>query len=136
MNKEIERIKYFIPKNYDGRPYGKMIVTAEEAFILKSEKGINTPPENIKDPYYYRQLLEGKSWQGIIVHELWEQGILDGSVPYWCLLGGENPKKIMPRNIVDFMKKEIFKGYDKDLIEKVYQEVLNYWTRKENYYLS
>ena len=124
MNKEIERIEYFIPKNYKGNAYGKKAITADEAFILKSEKGIDTPLEDIENPYRYRQLLEGKRWQGIHCHNLWEEGVIDGSVPYWVLLGGEDPKEIPPRNIVDFMKKEMFRGADSDLIEAIYQDIL------------
>lgn len=129
-NKEIKRIEFFIPNNYKGVAVGKKPITADEAFILKSEKGINIPLEDIENPYRYRQLLEGKRWQGIMC-QLWEQGILDGSVPYWTLLGGENPKEILPRNIVNFIKKELFKGRDFELIEEIYQEILkNKWRDK------
>ena len=127
MNKEIERIQFFIPANYKGNNSGKKPITADEAFALFSERGIKIPIEDIENPYRYRQLLEGKRWQGITIHELWEKGILDGSVCYFTLLGGENPNEILPSNIVDFMKKEMFKGADKEIIENCYQEVLRYW---------
>jgi hypothetical protein len=129
LNKEIERIEYFIPKGYKGNAYGKKPITADEAFVLLSERGIKTPIEDIENPYRYRQLLEGKRWQGITCHELWEPGIIDGcGLGYWTLLGGEDPKEIMPRIIVDFMKGEMFKGKDSEIIEKCYQDVLKHWT--------
>lgn len=124
MNKEIKRIEYFIPKNYSGVEKGKKPITADEAFILKSERGIDTPLGDIENPYRYRQLLEGKRYQGITCHELWEPAILEGSLSYWTILGGENPKEVLPRCVVDFIKKEMFKGIDAELIERVYQKVL------------
>ncbi len=71
--------------------------------------------------------MEGKRWQGIMMEE-WEKGILEGSTPYWVLLGGENPHEILPRYVVDFMKKELFKGTNKDIIENTYRKVLKHWT--------
>ena len=53
---------------------------------------------------------------------MFEDGVLDGSMPYYVILGGgEVP---IPRYVVDFMKKAMFKGEDIDLIEKVYQDIL------------
>jgi hypothetical protein len=123
MNKEIKRIEYFIP---DGNI--RKMISADEAFANFSERGIKPDFSRIENPYRYFQLLEGKRWQGITVHELWEAGVLDGSVPYRVLLGGENPKEILPRHIVDFIKKEMFRGQDKENIEDCYQKVLAYWT--------
>lgn len=68
-------------------------------------------------------LRQSKRWRGITVHELWEQGILDGSVPYYTLLGGTD-ERLIPRSIVDFLKREIFKGIDAETIEKCYQSII------------
>ena len=67
-------------------------------------------------------LLMGKRWRGITIHELWEEGVIEGSVPYFTLLGGFDEP--LPRNVVDFMKKEMFKGIDADIIENCYQSIL------------
>ena len=86
---------------------------------------------------YFDALREGKKWAGIHMHELYEQGILDGSMPYFSILGGfdnqkrwwqfwKSPHKPVPREVVDFMKKEMFKGIDKDVIESCYQEILKH----------
>jgi len=123
MNKEIQRIEYFIPNGSV-----RKMITADEAFVQFSEKGIKPDFSKIENPYRYFQLIEGKRWQGITIHELWEKGIIDGSVPYWVLLGGENPNEILPNYIVSFLKKEMFKGQDRDVIERCYQDVLRYWT--------
>ena len=67
-------------------------------------------------------LVRGKRLAGIHMHELYEPGILNGTVPYFTLLGGEDGVPI-PREVVDFMKKEMFRGIDAETIEKVYQEI-------------
>lgn len=123
LNKEIECIEFFIPD----RPMKRM-KSADQAFADYSERGIKPNFEEIENPYRFHQLMEGKRWRGIHVHEMWEDGILDGSVPYWTLLGGEDPNEILPRIVVNFLKREIFKGIDAELIEKVYQDILKYWT--------
>lgn len=82
----------------------------------------------------FNALIQGKRWRGIHVHELYEQGILSGDVPYYVLLGGlcgkkkwwqfwKSPHDPMPRSVVDFLKREMFKGKDAELIERVYQEI-------------
>ena len=127
MNREIKRLEYFIPSRKIEAPLGVMM-TADEAFVRKSEHGIEPDFTRIENTRRYYELVQGKRWQGIHVHELWEPGILDGSVPYWTLLGGESPDEIIPRHIVTFLKGEIFRGKNKETIEKVYQDVLNHWT--------
>jgi len=157
MNKEIKRIKYFIPNILR---HIEISETDEIIFTNHSERGVLPPlideryldvfGENwcfvlqngkflwngivINSRLHNKQkvdgwmvLMEAKSWQGVMMEE-WEQGILDGSVPYWTLLGGENPNDILPRIIIDFIKKELFKGIDKELIESTYQKVLKHWT--------
>jgi hypothetical protein len=69
--------------------------------------------------------------------EMYEEGILDGSTPYFVLLGGATKKRKwyqfwkekwinepIPRSVVDFMKKEMFKGHDVETIEMAYNIVL------------
>jgi len=154
--KDLETIRYFIPSNYDGfgvyekytlielghwrwiveptrnKPRGKIIeiyedvggLTPEEAYLQISERGI----KEIKcsNPKNLMRLLWGKVYRGRHT-EMYEEGILDGSMLYWVILGGYSPKEIPPRSVVDFMKKEMFKGIDSDLIEKTYQRVLKEW---------
>jgi hypothetical protein len=122
MNKEIVNLEYFIPKGRIRR-----MITADEAFNKFSERGIKPDFSYIENPYRYFQLLEAKRWRGITM-QMWEDGILEGSVPYWTLLGGEDYREILPQNIVNFIKKELFKGSDKEMIEKCYQDILKYWT--------
>jgi hypothetical protein len=54
---------------------------------------------------------------------MWEAGVLEGSTPYFTLLGGED--KPIPRHVVDFIKKEIFQGQDAGIIESCYQQIIN-----------
>lgn len=114
---DIDCIKWFYPRAKDATH------EEEEEFLAHSERGVPITKKNFgsKD----NVLVEGKRWRGIHIHELWEQGILEGSVPYFTLLGGEDEEEIPPRYVVDFMKKEMFKGEDAELIEKLYNEIRN-----------
>lgn len=60
-----------------------------------------------------------KQRQGIILGQ-WEQGVLESSTPYSCLL---NPKP--PKTVLDFIKKEMFKGHDSDLIQRIYEKAIS-----------
>lgn len=131
---DLETIEYFVPDwGWGDKKDVEITDKDRELFLLYSERGIEPEIKTIG----YQKLLEGKSWRGIHIHELYEQGILDRSVPYFTLLGGccgekrkwYNPMRYfkglfrhdpMPRSVVNFMKKEMFKGYDAELIEKVY----------------
>jgi len=124
QQKDIESIMFFIPK----LKYPTSTKEDIKNFLELSERGLHKELENYLKMDGFNALVQGKRWRGIHVHELWESGILDGLVPYWTLLGGENPKEIMPRSVVDFMKKEMFKGIDANRIEYHYQEVLKHWS--------
>lgn len=142
---DLETVIFFIPQNFK-----KVNITNQDIkkFFEWSEQGMHKKEIDnwqSKDNYDgFNALVEGKRWRGIHIHELWEQGVLEGSVSYFCLLGGyEKERKPIwffklfkyfgvnrfkhdpiPRTVVNFMKKEMFKGEDSDLIEKVYQKIL------------
>lgn len=108
---DLECIKHFIP-----RCMKDILITEEDErdFLSYSERGM------FKDRHVqfgrtgFDALCEGKRWRGIHVHEMYEQGIMDGSVPYCVLVEG------LPRVVVDFLKKEMFEGNDAELIEMCY----------------
>lgn len=140
-NREIKRLEWFIPKYMTDIPVNEKPkflkagdahpkISADDAFALLSERGIRPNLGALINPLRFFQLKEAKRWRGIICHELWEQGIIDGSIPYWTLLGGEDANDILPRHVVDFMKKEMFKGMDAENIETIYQKVLKYHKRE------
>lgn len=87
----------------------------EIMFLEYSEKGKHK--DKISGiPYVmdgFNALIQGKRWRGIHIHEMYEKGILDGTMPYIILL--EN----MPRSVIEFLQKEMFRGEDKDIIDKV-----------------
>ena len=62
-------------------------------------------------------------WAGRHVHELYEPGVLSGETPYTTILGMYDEK--MPQSVVDFLKKEMFKSSDAEIIEDCYKTVLN-----------
>jgi len=128
---DIECIKYFIPSNCK---YPPITEKDEEMFLGWSERGLHKEMESEYKMDGFNALVQGKRWRGIHIHEMWEPGVLDGIISYWDLLGGYDSKEIMPRVVVDFMKKEMFKGKDAKVIEKDYQEVLNKWTSLKQKY--
>ncbi len=140
---DIECIKWFIPECCKS-----VEITDEDIkmFLEFSDQGkhkdkIGTWAMDKKYQNGLNALCEGKKWRGIHIHELYEQGVLDGSMPYFVLLGGfdktikrkwwqiwkpkfwheHNP---MPRVVVDFLKKEMFKGNHAEIIESCYQDIL------------
>lgn len=125
--KEIEHLEWWIQhspaKTIKEKINESGTVDADDAFSLFSERGTRTPIEKIKNLSRYEQLVEAKRWRGITVHEMWEKGIED--VPYFVILGGYSSDEILPRHVVDFMKKEMFRGQDAEIIEYVYQQIIN-----------
>lgn len=137
---EIEVWEYFMPTNCD---WAQKTDRDVEMFFEWSEQGkhkelLLIPTYKPEARTYFHALVWGKKWAGINIHELYEPGILDGTMPYFTILGGYDKtvfrkwwqfwkhKKWLehspiPRPVVDFMKKELFKGADADLIEKIYQ---------------
>ena len=110
--KEKELLEYFYPNCYK---INKIFPTESDykEYFAMSERGIK--PKEKTEGFF--ALLESKRWRGIHM-EMWEEGILEGSVPYYSLLF-ENSK--MPRTIVDFMKGEMFGGMDEEIIEEAYR---------------
>lgn len=112
--------EYFIPTNCNWQAKTDEDVVK---FFEWSEKGKHKQRQPHGDLSYFEALRQGKKWAGIHMHELYEPGILAGAVPYFTLLGGEEGKPI-PREVVDFMKKEMFKGEDAETIERCYQQII------------
>lgn len=94
-----------------------------EMFFEWSEQGKHKDRQMVGDLSYFEGLRQGKRWAGIHIHEMYEKGVSDKSMPYYVLLGGYEDEEPMPRQVVDFLKKEMFKGHDAELIEKVYNEI-------------
>ena len=122
MNREIKRLEYWLRDII-----GEDMVTADEAFIQFSERGVKPDFSKILNPKRYHQLQDAKMVEGWHV-DMYEQGVLERSVPYWVLLGGTNPKEIPPLEIAVWMSKQLFKGKDSELIMNCYKQVIMYWT--------
>lgn len=128
--KDLETIKYFIP-----RTNSSIKITNDDIvkFFEYSEQGLHKQDVNAYKGDGFNTLIQGKRWRGIHM-QMYEDGVLDGSMPYFIILGGydndkkwwqfwKSPHKPMPRAVVDFLKKEMFKGVDADLIEEIYQYI-------------
>lgn len=120
---DIELCRYFYPCN----PTPEQIVE----YIALSERGKGKERGKFSD----NPLVIGKTRRGLTMG-FWEEGVLEGTFPYFSLLGGFarqrswwNPLRYflgrfrnekIPRFVVDFMKREMFKGTDAGIIEKCY----------------
>lgn len=112
---DIECIKYFIPECMRKI---EIIDKDIELFLDYSEKGLNKDLIGDYKMDGFNALVQGKRWRGIHVHELFEVGVIEGTMPYITILDG------MPKYVVEFLKKEMFRGIDADIIEKVYLEII------------
>lgn len=93
--------------NYSAKIIESKGFSPEEAYFEITTKGIKEIVTVNKSRLY--QLLDAKKWRLRHV-SMYEQGILDGSVPYCVLL--ENT----PKEVIDFLSVTMFKGIDKKLI--------------------
>lgn len=113
--KDLETIEFFIPECLESI---SITENDRERFLEYSEKGMHKSEAHTgaftQEQNGFTALCEGKRWRGIHIHELYEKGVLDGSMPYVVLL------KDMPIAVVDFLKKEMFGGIDAEIIEKAY----------------
>jgi len=120
QKKDLETITYFIPNACKD-----WVITDKdiEDYFAYSDRGIKRGDEEsmqVKDGYH--ALLEGKRWRGIHAHEIYEEGVLEGSMPYTVLFGDKD--HVFHRSVVDYLKKEMFKGKDADIIEKIYSQIV------------
>lgn len=105
---DIDLCKYFYPCE----PTDKEI----KDYLALSERGEGKERGKFSD----NPLVIGKSRRGLAM-QMWEEGVLEGTTPYFTLLGGED--KPLPRYVVDFVKREMFKGIDADVIENCYTRI-------------
>jgi hypothetical protein len=110
---DIEVLLWFMPEQFNN-----ILITKEDKkdFLNHSDNGIKP----IIYTEGYKALTEAKRLRGITIHELWEKGILEGSVPYRVILEG------MPKNVMEFIKREMFKGSDSELIESLWNAITSH----------
>ena len=128
--REIECLNYFTNKNIK---YQKLInekvlnfsakiiedingISSKKAYFLITQDGVKNII--VKDKENLLKLLDTKKWRLRMI-DIWEQGVLEGTTPYYTLLGFEENNKI-PLSVMKFMAKTMFKGYDKEVIEDIY----------------
>lgn len=128
QEKDLFTVEYFIPHVLRG-----VSVTDSDRvmFLDNSERGLHTEKVDERKHDGFNALILGKIWRGRFM-EIYENGALDSSMPYYVILGGYEGEEPMPRPVVDFMKKELFKGIDADIIEKTYQMILHEKTHQPN----
>lgn len=109
QTKDLETVKYFIPNGYKDFPITDADV---EKFFEYSERGLHEAHKTDKIETGFDVLVFGKRRRGLHMG-LWEDGVLEGTMPYLTLLEG------LPDSVIDFMKKEMFKGRDAEVIEQL-----------------
>lgn len=128
QKRDIDLCLYFYPS--------KPKETEIEEYLALSEHGYG----DNRGKFSSNPLILGKTKRGLAMR-MWEEGVLEGTIPYFTLLGGYqgirkwyNPLRLflgtfyhipVPRYVVDFMKKEMFRGIDSEVIERCYGEILS-----------
>lgn len=116
QTKELKVWEYFIPKNCDWLEKTNNDI---KIFFEWSERGKHKDFMNIftykpEGRTYAHALFWGKKWATTHAR-MYEEHLL--SDHWW---GYEELLKEMPREVVDFLKKEMFKGYDAEIMEHSY----------------
>lgn len=112
---ELECLTYFIPSSIKH-------IEISEADVKKyfewSERGLHK--KDIRQSHFtdgFNSLVCAKQWRGRMIHEVYEPAIKEELVgSYHSLID-----RTVPRSVIDFMKKEFFKGKHALNIEEVYQ---------------
>lgn len=136
QKKDLETIIYFIPESMRNIQIKDKDI---EKFFEYSDSGkhkqeIASIPTQGSFTWLWA-LIQGKRWRGIHM-EQYEQWILDGSTPIYTLLVDFAKRKwyqfwkptyiqvVTPDSVVEFMKKELFKGASASSIEYTYNQIL------------
>lgn len=114
---DLESIIYFIPDCMKS-----ILITDNDIkmFFENSERGLHKDKISNRKMDGFNALIQGKSWRGIHIHELFELGVMDGTMPYVTILGKEAGDEPVPCSVMEFMAKEMFKGHDAELIKNIY----------------
>jgi len=124
QEKELKVWKYFMPPSMTSIPITDKDV---ENFFEWSERGLHKDKLNkggmegngsVRTGF--DALFQGKRWAGRRIHEIYEEGVLDGSMPYVVVLGCGMYSPKVPPEVKDFIKHEMFKGIDSQIIEDCY----------------
>ena len=116
---EIELLTYFLTRALDHVDITDKDI---EEYFENSESGAHSEKLSIGafNPFKHvnglNALYQSKVWRGVHVH-MYEEGVMMGTVPYNALLEG------MPKSIVEFLAKQLFKGVDRDIIVKMWNDV-------------
>lgn len=111
---DLETVRYFIPK--DLIRYPEPAEQDVQDFFEWSERGLHK--DRIGQVDGFNALVQGKRWRGIHM-EMWEQGVLDGTVALCELVEA-------PFAVVEFMAKEMFKGQMAQTIRNARQACKDY----------
>lgn len=107
QKQDIETIKFFIPSWVKFDEPSDIDVNL---FLELSEKGLHKGLIDCRKRDGFNALAQGKRWRGIHIHEMWEEGVFDKSMPYAVIF------EDMPTSVIRFAAREMFEGIDKERI--------------------
>lgn len=109
---DLETVMYFIHPSMK-----KIIITDKdiEMFFENSEKGMHKELIDKNKMDGFNTLIQGKEWRGVHM-QMYEDGVISGDMPYSVIL------QEIPESVVEFMKKEMFKGKDSEIITNIYKK--------------
>jgi hypothetical protein len=129
---DLESILFFIPADMKNIPITENDITH---FLALSERGLGTNSGKFASGSGTSALIQGKRWREWHMRS-YEEAVLEGTLPYFTLLGGYCGKKRgwflrllgfemfkhapLPRAVVDYMKKSMFGGTATEIIEQTY----------------
>lgn len=112
---DLETIRYFIPNQMKD-------IHILESDIVKffeySDKWMHKWEISRSDRSYFKALIEWKRWRGIHIW-MYEEWIMDGSVPYIEILSG------IPESVKNYLKKEMFQWIYSEKIDYIYNNLKN-----------
>lgn len=111
QQRDLNSIEWFIPE----RMLGEITDADKSDFFNLSERGIKPKNETVG----FKKLMEGKRWRGIHIG-MYEEGVLEGSVPYVVLI------EDMPEDVVWYIAKEMFCGIDREKIMSLASKISCY----------
>jgi hypothetical protein len=112
---ELECLKYFIPDCFKNITINDNDI---QNYFEYSEQGKHKDLTNDRKIDGFNALVQGKRWRGIHAHEIYEPAINEG-MGYISFID-----KSVPKAVIEWLKKEMFKGQDEKVIEYVYSEVI------------
>jgi len=93
-------------------------------FFEWSERGLHKEEasynqHNEKGKTYFHALIWGKTWADRHI-KMYQEGVLEGYMPYITILGLEDGETTVPKEVMEYISKNMFQGCERKLIQECY----------------